>query len=170
MCSSDLQRLGELQSELAGMADFTATYLQCQLLLTKVWLQLWFWDCSSRMSLSITVVHPQCFENWCVMKVWALWISVANNLCNGFAMAYVGLCIFLPVQSLFSERNHNGGNCSVASCVVTPLCWWPLEWFLLNCCCSWSSYSVLSQLFGHIPMLKEFFRLDGAKCLLGFLV
>uniref|UniRef100_A0A8V0XEA1 Integrator complex subunit 4 n=3 Tax=Neognathae TaxID=8825 RepID=A0A8V0XEA1_CHICK len=32
----DLQRLGELQSELAGMADFTATYLQCQLLLIKV--------------------------------------------------------------------------------------------------------------------------------------
>jgi len=35
-CFSDLQRLGELQSELAGMADFTATYLQCQLLLIKV--------------------------------------------------------------------------------------------------------------------------------------
>uniref|UniRef100_A0A803W5T5 Integrator complex subunit 4 n=1 Tax=Ficedula albicollis TaxID=59894 RepID=A0A803W5T5_FICAL len=32
----DLQRLGELQSELAGMADFTATYLQCQLLLIKI--------------------------------------------------------------------------------------------------------------------------------------
>lgn len=41
-CFSDLQRLGELQSELAGMADFTATYLQCQLLLIKVWLCLGF--------------------------------------------------------------------------------------------------------------------------------
>lgn len=34
--SRDLQRLGELQSELAGVADFSATYLQCQLLLIKV--------------------------------------------------------------------------------------------------------------------------------------
>ncbi len=32
----DLQRLGELQTELAGSADFCATYLHCQLLLTKV--------------------------------------------------------------------------------------------------------------------------------------
>ncbi|CDQ81299.1 unnamed protein product [Oncorhynchus mykiss] len=32
----DLQRLGELQTELAGAADFFATYLRCQLLLTKV--------------------------------------------------------------------------------------------------------------------------------------
>ncbi|KAM4796148.1 integrator complex subunit 4 [Rhinophrynus dorsalis] len=31
----DLQRIGELQSELAGMADFSATYLRCHLLLTK---------------------------------------------------------------------------------------------------------------------------------------
>lgn len=32
----DLQRLGELQTELAGAADFCATYLHCQLLLMKV--------------------------------------------------------------------------------------------------------------------------------------
>nr|XP_048696531.1 integrator complex subunit 4 isoform X4 [Caretta caretta] len=32
----DLQRLGELQSELAGVADFSATYLRCQLLLIKI--------------------------------------------------------------------------------------------------------------------------------------
>ncbi|KPP62658.1 Integrator complex subunit 4-like, partial [Scleropages formosus] len=31
----DLQRLGELQTELAGTADFCATYLHCQLLLMK---------------------------------------------------------------------------------------------------------------------------------------
>uniref|UniRef100_A0A665TCR4 Integrator complex subunit 4 n=1 Tax=Echeneis naucrates TaxID=173247 RepID=A0A665TCR4_ECHNA len=31
----DLQRLGELQTELAGAADFCATYLRCQLLLIK---------------------------------------------------------------------------------------------------------------------------------------
>ncbi|KAM3934765.1 integrator complex subunit 4 isoform 1-T1 [Leptodactylus fuscus] len=31
----DLQRIGELQSELAGMADFSATYLRCHLLLIK---------------------------------------------------------------------------------------------------------------------------------------
>ncbi|XP_053313893.1 integrator complex subunit 4 isoform X2 [Spea bombifrons] len=31
----DLQRIGELQYELAGMADFSATYLRCHLLLTK---------------------------------------------------------------------------------------------------------------------------------------
>uniref|UniRef100_A0A8D0H8L1 Integrator complex subunit 4 n=1 Tax=Sphenodon punctatus TaxID=8508 RepID=A0A8D0H8L1_SPHPU len=39
----DLQRLGELQSELAGMADFSAAYLRCQLLLTKA-LQEKLWD------------------------------------------------------------------------------------------------------------------------------
>ncbi|XP_070986588.1 integrator complex subunit 4-like [Oncorhynchus clarkii lewisi] len=33
---ADLQRLGELQTELAGAADFFATYLRCQLLLTKM--------------------------------------------------------------------------------------------------------------------------------------
>lgn len=32
----DLQRLGMLQTELAGTADFCATYLCCQLLLMKV--------------------------------------------------------------------------------------------------------------------------------------
>lgn len=32
----DLLRLGELQTELAGAADFCATYLRCQLLLMKV--------------------------------------------------------------------------------------------------------------------------------------
>lgn len=32
----DLQRLGALQTELAGSADFCATYLHCQLLLMKV--------------------------------------------------------------------------------------------------------------------------------------
>uniref|UniRef100_A0AAQ4PM06 Integrator complex subunit 4 n=1 Tax=Gasterosteus aculeatus aculeatus TaxID=481459 RepID=A0AAQ4PM06_GASAC len=32
----DLQRLGELQMELAGAADFCATYLRCQLLLMKI--------------------------------------------------------------------------------------------------------------------------------------
>ncbi|XP_063807366.1 integrator complex subunit 4 isoform X2 [Pseudophryne corroboree] len=31
----DLQRIGELQSELSGMADFSATYLRCHLLLIK---------------------------------------------------------------------------------------------------------------------------------------
>ena len=32
----DLLRLGELQTELAGVAHFCATYLRCQLLLMKV--------------------------------------------------------------------------------------------------------------------------------------
>uniref|UniRef100_A0A803SSI8 Integrator complex subunit 4 n=1 Tax=Anolis carolinensis TaxID=28377 RepID=A0A803SSI8_ANOCA len=36
----DLQRFGELQSDLAGMADFCAAYLRCQLLLIKVCLSL----------------------------------------------------------------------------------------------------------------------------------
>lgn len=35
-CYRDLRRLGELQTELAGTADFCATYLRCQLLLMKV--------------------------------------------------------------------------------------------------------------------------------------
>ncbi|XP_062861171.1 integrator complex subunit 4 [Trichomycterus rosablanca] len=39
----DLQRLGELQTELAGSADFCATYLHCQLLLMKA-LQEKLWN------------------------------------------------------------------------------------------------------------------------------
>ncbi|KAL2096483.1 hypothetical protein ACEWY4_008631 [Coilia grayii] len=39
----DLQRLGELQTELAGSADFCATYMRCQLLLTKA-LQEKLWN------------------------------------------------------------------------------------------------------------------------------
>ncbi|NXP12863.1 INT4 protein, partial [Thinocorus orbignyianus] len=46
----DLQRLGELQSELAGMADFTATYLQCQLLLIKA-LQEKLWSVAAPLYL-----------------------------------------------------------------------------------------------------------------------
>ncbi|KFP97475.1 Integrator complex subunit 4, partial [Leptosomus discolor] len=46
----DLQRLGELQSELAGMADFTATYLQCQLLLIKA-LQEKLWNVAAPLYL-----------------------------------------------------------------------------------------------------------------------
>ncbi|KAF2974928.1 hypothetical protein EK904_007020, partial [Melospiza melodia maxima] len=43
-------RLGELQSELAGMADFTATYLQCQLLLIKA-LQEKLWNVAAPLYL-----------------------------------------------------------------------------------------------------------------------
>ncbi|KAJ8256789.1 hypothetical protein COCON_G00189410 [Conger conger] len=39
----DLRRLGELQTELAGAADFSATYLRCQLLLMKA-LQEKLWN------------------------------------------------------------------------------------------------------------------------------
>ncbi|MBN3313904.1 INT4 protein, partial [Atractosteus spatula] len=39
----DLQRLGELQTELSGAADFSATYLRCQLLLMKA-LQEKLWN------------------------------------------------------------------------------------------------------------------------------
>lgn len=46
----DLQRLGELQSELAGIADFSATYLQCQLLLTKA-LQENLWNMAAPLYL-----------------------------------------------------------------------------------------------------------------------
>ncbi|XP_052619163.1 integrator complex subunit 4 isoform X2 [Peromyscus californicus insignis] len=46
----DLQRLGELQSELAGVADFSATYLQCQLLLIKA-LQEKLWNVAAPLYL-----------------------------------------------------------------------------------------------------------------------
>lgn len=62
-CFSDLQRLGELQSELAGMADFTATYLQCQLLLIKVWLHLWFFVLFFKNAPSPSQWHAFLF--WC---------------------------------------------------------------------------------------------------------
>ncbi|KAK7804084.1 hypothetical protein U0070_022395 [Myodes glareolus] len=46
----DLQRLGELQSGLAGVADFSATYLQCQLLLIKA-LQEKLWNVAAPLYL-----------------------------------------------------------------------------------------------------------------------
>ncbi|CAD7680537.1 unnamed protein product [Nyctereutes procyonoides] len=46
----DLQRLGELQSELAGVADFLATYLRCQLLLIKA-LQGKLWNVAAPLYL-----------------------------------------------------------------------------------------------------------------------
>uniref|UniRef100_A0A8C8ZRR3 Integrator complex subunit 4 n=1 Tax=Prolemur simus TaxID=1328070 RepID=A0A8C8ZRR3_PROSS len=46
----DLQRLGELQSELAGVADFSAAYLRCQLLLIKA-LQEKLWNVAAPLYL-----------------------------------------------------------------------------------------------------------------------
>ncbi|KAM9037247.1 integrator complex subunit 4 isoform 3-T3 [Sarcophilus harrisii] len=46
----DLQRLGELQSDLAGVADFSATYLRCQLLLIKA-LQEKLWNMAAPLYL-----------------------------------------------------------------------------------------------------------------------
>uniref|UniRef100_A0A4W3H6Z6 Integrator complex subunit 4 n=1 Tax=Callorhinchus milii TaxID=7868 RepID=A0A4W3H6Z6_CALMI len=46
----DLQRLGELQPELAGIAEFSATYLQCQLLLMKS-LQEKLWNVAAPLYL-----------------------------------------------------------------------------------------------------------------------
>ena len=54
--------------------------------------------------------------------------------------AHVGLWAFCQHRILFSDRNRNGGNYSVAFYVArgTFVCYWPLECFLLNCCCKWS--------------------------------
>ncbi|XP_069566610.1 integrator complex subunit 4 isoform X2 [Brachyistius frenatus] len=50
----DLQRLGELQTELAGAADFCATYLHCQLLLMKA-LQEKLWNVAVPLCLKQNV-------------------------------------------------------------------------------------------------------------------
>lgn len=50
----DLQRLGELQTELAGAADFCATYLRCQLLLMKA-LQDKLWNMAVPLCLKQNV-------------------------------------------------------------------------------------------------------------------
>ncbi|KAM4742822.1 integrator complex subunit 4 [Anableps anableps] len=50
----DLQRLGELQTELAGAADFCATYLRCQLLLMKA-LQEKLWNMAVPLCLKQNV-------------------------------------------------------------------------------------------------------------------
>uniref|UniRef100_A0A3P9MNE2 Integrator complex subunit 4 n=1 Tax=Oryzias latipes TaxID=8090 RepID=A0A3P9MNE2_ORYLA len=50
----DLQRLGELQTELAGAADFCATYLRCQLLLMKA-LQEKLWNTAVPLCLKQNV-------------------------------------------------------------------------------------------------------------------
>ncbi|XP_047450718.1 integrator complex subunit 4 [Mugil cephalus] len=50
----DLQRLGELQTELAGAADFCATYLRCQLLLMKA-LQEKLWSMAVPLCLKQNV-------------------------------------------------------------------------------------------------------------------
>ncbi|XP_061682926.1 integrator complex subunit 4 isoform X2 [Syngnathoides biaculeatus] len=50
----DLQRLGQLQTELAGAADFCATYLRCQLLLIKA-LQEKLWNVAVPLCLKQNV-------------------------------------------------------------------------------------------------------------------
>lgn len=50
----DLRRLGELQTELAGAADFCATYLRCQLLLVKA-LQEKLWNMAVPLCLKQNV-------------------------------------------------------------------------------------------------------------------
>uniref|UniRef100_A0A4W3H707 Integrator complex subunit 4 n=2 Tax=Callorhinchus milii TaxID=7868 RepID=A0A4W3H707_CALMI len=50
LTTRDLQRLGELQPELAGIAEFSATYLQCQLLLMKS-LQEKLWNVAAPLYL-----------------------------------------------------------------------------------------------------------------------
>ncbi|KAM4566821.1 integrator complex subunit 4 [Odontesthes bonariensis] len=51
----DLRRLGELQTELAGAADFCATYLRCQLLLMKA-LQEKLWNMAVPLCLKQNVM------------------------------------------------------------------------------------------------------------------
>ncbi|XP_053177445.1 integrator complex subunit 4 isoform X2 [Scomber japonicus] len=51
----DLQRLGELQTELAGAADFCVTYLRCQLLLMKA-LQEKLWNMAVPLCLKQNVM------------------------------------------------------------------------------------------------------------------
>ncbi|XP_053728703.1 integrator complex subunit 4 isoform X1 [Synchiropus splendidus] len=61
----DLQRLGELQAELAGAADFCATYLHCQLLLMKA-LQEKLWTMAVplclKQNLTATAATQQILE------------------------------------------------------------------------------------------------------------
>uniref|UniRef100_A0A3P8RMQ4 Integrator complex subunit 4 n=1 Tax=Amphiprion percula TaxID=161767 RepID=A0A3P8RMQ4_AMPPE len=61
----DLQRLGELQTELAGAADFCATFLRCQLLLMKA-LQEKLWNISVplilKQNITVTAAAQQVLD------------------------------------------------------------------------------------------------------------
>uniref|UniRef100_A0AAQ5Z767 Integrator complex subunit 4 n=1 Tax=Amphiprion ocellaris TaxID=80972 RepID=A0AAQ5Z767_AMPOC len=61
----DLQRLGELQTELAGAADFCATFLRCQLLLMKA-LQEKLWNISVplilKQNITVTAVLDESYK------------------------------------------------------------------------------------------------------------
>ncbi|CAD7694380.1 unnamed protein product [Nyctereutes procyonoides] len=67
----DLQRLGELQSELAGVADFSATYLRCQLFLIMA-LQEKLWNVAAPLYLKqsdlASAAAKQIMEETCKME------------------------------------------------------------------------------------------------------
>ena len=77
----DLQRLGELQTELVGAADFCATYLRCQLLLMKVPVFM-----SVLVSCSVHHVWLQRFSSRCtVLRAACRWSSCSlrkQNRCS----------------------------------------------------------------------------------------
>lgn len=70
----DLQRLGELQPELTGSADFCATYLRCQLLLMKVCVIL-------SITLLLIIVHLA--RVMLFILVWEGWSCFQNKNAGG---------------------------------------------------------------------------------------
>lgn len=152
------------------MADFTATYLQCQLLLIKVWLQLAFLGSSSQCPQSVAVMGLLKWKLICVESSdsadfwYPCFPSVANNLCGNFAAntpshsSAVARTTSVGSRAFCQQRAYFLTEITVGTATLQPftlrefafLCKRPLECFLLNC--YWKlSFSRLfcSQLFWH---------------------
>ncbi|XP_078259045.1 integrator complex subunit 4 [Rhinoraja longicauda] len=85
----DLERLGELQPELAGMAEFSATYLQCQLLLMKS-LQEKLWNVAAPLYLKQNVMAASAARQVSGLPAcpWSHrshpWMETVINMCEKF--------------------------------------------------------------------------------------
>lgn len=109
----DLQRLGELQTELAGAADFCATYLYCQLLLLKA-LQEKLWKMAVplclKQNVTATTAAKQMVEE--TYKLEFLYSGLENR--QVAALHHVRLQA-KALQLILSARTRQGVD-SLGSC------------------------------------------------------
>uniref|UniRef100_A0A4W6FI11 Integrator complex subunit 4 n=1 Tax=Lates calcarifer TaxID=8187 RepID=A0A4W6FI11_LATCA len=110
----DLQRLGELQTELAGAADFCATYLRCQLLLMKA-LQEKLWNMAVplclKQNVTATAAAQQILEE--TYKLEFLYSGLENR--HVATIHHVRLQA-KALQLVLSARTRQGLDPLISSC------------------------------------------------------
>ncbi|XP_023126456.1 integrator complex subunit 4 isoform X3 [Amphiprion ocellaris] len=110
----DLQRLGELQTELAGAADFCATFLRCQLLLMKA-LQEKLWNISVplilKQNITVTAAAQQVLDE--SYKLEFLYSGLENR--QVATIHHVRLQA-KALQLILAARTRHGLDSLISSC------------------------------------------------------